>query len=38
LRRFAQFEAERRNSAVRRQTVRADRDSERALAFAGRGE
>ena len=33
-----QFEAERRNSAVRRQTVHADRDSERALAFAGRGE
>jgi preprotein translocase subunit SecA len=38
LRRFAQFEAERRNSALRRQTVRTDRESERMLAFAGQGE
>jgi preprotein translocase subunit SecA len=38
LRRFAQRAAERQNSRIRRQTVEMDKQVERSLAFAGRGE
>jgi len=38
LRRFAQRAAERQNSRIRRQTVERDKQVERSLAFAGRGE
>ncbi|HPU79886.1 preprotein translocase subunit SecA [Accumulibacter sp.] len=38
LRRFAQRAAEQQNSRIRRQTVERDKQLERSLAFAGRGE
>jgi preprotein translocase subunit SecA len=38
LRRFAQFQAERRNSYVRMQNVQLDRRLDKVLAFSGRGE